>query len=208
VDNLYGKNKDYISYSSYTLWKQNKDAYRRKYYDGGESISSPELVFGKKIARLLEDKELDHIEKYKVMEQKIMVEIDGVKVLSYLDSYQPYKFLEYKTGVVSWTKTRVQKHLQLDWYSLMIQKWKGKVQDQCKLIWIETTKEKINYHGHKIEGGIRLTGKVEVFKRSVKQWERDLLEKEIIKTAHEIRRDYKETLQRHGKEVTEATSKK
>ena len=95
-------NRDYISYSSYNLWKSSKKQYRERYYLGIQMPQNAELIFGKKIGRYLEEDhpEVDHIEKYSVPEKKIELEIDGLKVLGYLDSYCPKEkaFLEYKTS--------------------------------------------------------------------------------------------------------------
>lgn len=201
---IYGHEKDSLSWSSYSAWKSGKDTYRKRYYASERpSFETAETIFGKKIGKYLEDghKEVAHVEKYSHPEHKISVEIEGVKIIGYLDNFDPIKkrFIEYKTshknkeGKHNWTALTVAKHKQLDFYSMLIQEKYGKVQNQCKLIYLETQESFIEYKGRKLESvnkGLKLTGDVRVFKRCIEQWERDAIKRDIIKVAKEIKEDY------------------
>lgn len=201
---IYGWNKNTISWSAFSTWLSSKEQYRsRYYYEERPSFQTPETMFGNHIGKKLEDgdPEVGHIEQYSHPEHRILVTVGGVKLLGYLDSFDPKKnrFLEYKTshknkkGEHYWNAVKVAKHQQLDFYSLLIQKKYGSVQNQCKLIYMETEETPVQYKGRKFETinkGLRLNGNVKEFKRSIEQWERDVMRDEIIKVAKEIKEDY------------------
>lgn len=197
--------KGYLSYSSITLWQTNKDQYRKKYYYGQESHDTTETLYGKHIAKLLENNSplLAHIPRYPVSEHPLEIEINGVPIKGYLDSFDPERlaFQEYKTGHLSrhngppWTKIKVAKHEQLPFYSLMIKTKYGRVDPWCDLIWIETqfAKQEIEFEGHTLSSltrDLELTGRVEIFRRRIAQWERDRIRKWISTCAEEISNDY------------------
>lgn len=218
----FGYNKDSLSWSAFSKWKGSKEQYRMGYYFAERpSFQTAETMFGNHIGDKLENKhpDVDHIEQYSKPEQRILVTVGGVKLLGYLDSFDPKKnrFLEYKTGHKNkkgahyWNAVKVAKHKQLDFYSLLIHKKFGKVQNQCKLIYMETEESVIIYKGRKLEPmhkGLRLTGEVKEFKRTIEQWERSAMQREILKVAKEIEKDYErfkrsnpETLQSDGQET-------
>lgn len=201
---IYGHEKNSLSWSSYSKWKAGKQSYRDQYYHlERPRFETPETIFGKKIGKYLEEDhpEVKHVEKYKCPEHKISVEIEGIKVIGYLDNFDPIKkrFLEYKTshktkdGKHNWTDLAVSKHRQLDFYSMLIQEKYGLVQNQCKLIYLETQESYVYYKGRQLEAvnkGLKLTGEVKEFKRTIAQWERDAIKRDIIKVAKEIKEDY------------------
>jgi len=148
---MYGKDKPYVSYSAITLWRQSKDRYRKRYYELERGYTSTEMEFGSQVSRTLEtnacsDDVLARVPRYSVMEQELEVEIDGIRVRGFLDSFDPVKkrFIEYKSGHLSsvgeapWTQAKVEKHMQLPFYSLLIQEIYGEVDDKCHHVWIET----------------------------------------------------------------------
>src|SRR5574338_1078197 len=96
--------KKYLSYSQMNTWLKNKEAYRSRYYRGEKQHENPEMLFGKKIAKMLEDPKdhpvLSKIPHYSISEYGIKTEVDGIPVIGYIDSYDPdtKSFLEYKTG--------------------------------------------------------------------------------------------------------------
>lgn len=210
-----------LSYSQISLWLKNKKQYRERYYEGKESIETPETMFGKHIARLLEDPVeieknpvLKIVPKFSVPEYKIEVEVEGVKVLGYIDSFNPdtNSFFEYKTSHTNnWNDLSVARHMQLPFYSFLIKKKHKKVDKNCELIWIETRwkKQQMEYEGHILEGTKReleLTGKIERFKRKIVEWERKWIKDLILTTAKEIHEDYEQyqkTIAR-GKEIYES----
>ena len=198
--------KGYLSYSAMSAWLSSKDRFRDKYYFGTDSLDTPELRFGKKIAELLEndDPSLAHIPRYSHPEHRFEIDVDGVKIMGFIDSYdQPTnRFCEYKTGHCrpdgspAWDVIKVRQHTQLPFYSLALELQEGSVDDECSLIWIETKFKKatIEFDGHALEGSTRdleLTGRVETFKRVIKPWERKRMRNFIRTIAEEITEDYR-----------------
>lgn len=196
------KDKDYLSYSAINTFIHSPEQYRRQYFEGTPFIESPEILFGGKIARLLEtrDPSMDHIMQFSVPEQKLEFEVEGVKILGFIDTFSPEQKIvgEYKTGKQPWTQERVNKHLQLDIYSLGVEKIFGEVSDLCYLIWMQT--EQVD---HKKEGrsthadsySIRLTGEVQTFERVITKDDRYAVRELIVRVAHEIDRAYKHFLE-------------
>lgn len=197
--------KPYLSYSQFRLWKDNKDAYRRRYYFNEPSWDTPETLFGRQIAKKLEqgDTVLSTVPRYDTPEHKIELEVGGIPLLGYLDSFHSteHKILEYKTGHHSkdgkapWDRVKVQKHEQLDFYSLLVEEKYGHVDPLTMLVWLETVKKQktVEFEGHILTGKdytIELTGRVECFKRKVFSYERKNIKKEIISVAQEIAADY------------------
>lgn len=205
--------KSHFSYSAYTLWLKDKNAFRRKYYENEKPFETVETIFGKKIATELQElKKIEGLVVYPEPEHKIEVDFRGLKLLGYIDSFwlDRYKFREYKTGhksadgKVPWDIVKVKKHVQLVWYSLLIELRYGLVDNECHLDWLETAfrKKTKDFDGHELETESRelyLTGQIKTFKRKIFKWEREKLKREIIKVALEISQDY-ETYQRNTKQ--------
>lgn len=196
--------KKYLSYSAWNLWLTNKNAFRKRYYENVKTIASPEMLFGKEVAKLLEKKKLLHIPRLEIAEHPIEIMIGDIPILGYLDSFseKDKKFLEYKTGHLTpngkpfWNNVTVAKHTQLPFYSLMIKTRYGSVDNHCQLIWLETEfkKKKIKFQKHTLTAISRelcLTGNVEIFDRKITEYERQKVKKSIIETAKEISEDYK-----------------
>ena len=193
----FGKNKKYLSYSAISTWLQSPATYRKRYYESSPMVFTPELMFGKKIADLLENKDesVAHIKQYVKPEQKINCEIEGVPIFGFIDSFDPEtnSFYEFKTGRVAWTQRRVDKHLQLDIYSLCIENIFGSVNDECELIWLETEKKEEKTTGlitHEESHRIALTGVVKEFKRTITDEDRLACRDMIVRIAGEISDDY------------------
>ncbi len=196
------KDKDYLSYSAINTWLHSPEQYGKLYFDGTPFIESPEILFGGKIGRLLEthDESMSHILQYAVPEQELRFSVDGVNILGFIDSFSPERnaILEYKTGKQPWTQARVNKHLQLDIYSLGVETLFGRVEDLCHLIWMQT--EQVD---HKKEGrsthadsySIRLTGRVETFPRVITRDDRYAVRELIVRVSHEIDEAYRNFLE-------------
>jgi len=196
-----------LSYSSLTLWKRDKKAFRRRYYEGDTSFSTAYTMFGKEIAEALERGEHPNVPKYKESEVECRVEIDGVPVLGYLDSFDPKKnrILEYKTGIATpdgkprWTNLLVHKHDQLPFYSMLVEEKYGAVHKEVRLLWLETSwgEDLKEYYSEELGmtlsmnvNRLKLTGKFEMFKRSIDPWERDEMRAWVSKSAEEIAEDF------------------
>jgi len=184
-----------------SLWQSNREGYRQRYYFNGPSFENKETIFGKKVARMLEDgikdPVLDRVPRYKLMEHRIEVKVGGVPFLGVLDSFSKQRkaIVEFKTGKEAWTDLRCAKANQLVTYSLLTKIKYKKVDPWVRLVWIETRdgKETREFGGHTLIGKnnqIEFTGKIQVFNRRIAEWQRQKMKKEIIKTAKEISDDY------------------
>ena len=197
------------------LWCRDQQAYRLRYYLGEPYLSTPYTEFGNLIGGALERREWDHPALAPVRgkvpqgthpEHKLEVEIAGVPILSYLDDFhlQNYAIEEYKTGIrdskgnAPWDRVKVRKHKQLTLYTLMVKEKYGDWNPDIQLTWMETewarVCNEVKFGAGVIEEcqlGLRLTGHVETFKRTIAPWELDRMEKFIRDTAEEISEDYK-----------------
>jgi len=197
--NKYNLPKKYLSYSAIAVWLKNPHDFRRRYYENAPMIMTPELHFGKKISKLLEIQHdsLSHIKQYSKPEQVVKCEIEGVPLFGYIDSFDPMDcaFYEYKTGHVAWNEKRVNKHLQLDIYSLAIEEIFGKVTDECSLIWMQTKRIEKPTQGrvtHEEAYKIEFTGKVKEFKRVITKEDRNNMRSLLVEVAEAISSDYSE----------------
>lgn len=205
----YNLPRGYLSYSAIMLWIKNPDAYRRRYYLNEKDIESEPMRFGKKIAEVLQSRDfkefpaLRQVPYYPISEHPLDVEVDGIRVKAYLDLWKQegFSFGEVKTGSVShtngppWDKVKVARHEQLPFYSFLIKKTYGKVDPIVPLIWLETRYKSVTDRvGSRLMEGegkeLELTGRIEIFKRRIAEWERVRIRKLIIKTAKEISKDY------------------
>lgn len=216
----FGYNKYYLSYSAWNLWLRNKDEYRRIYYEGGKKMETKETIFGKQIAEILEKTDLlSHVKHYELQEHPIEVEVEGVKLVGYLDTFDPIlcAFGEHKTGHLTkdgkapWDRVKVAQHKQLDWYSFLIKTKYKRVTNRVFLNWLETEfmDKEIEFNGHKLKSKsqeLRLTGRVETFYRSIYEWQREKIKKEILEVAYEIEKDYQEYCSRKAGETQPQTT--
>ncbi len=200
--------KPHISWSQLSCWLQNPTRYRKEYFENGEKLNSRYLTLGKNIAKLIEEgkhKELiPDLETYDTPEHEIKCLVDGVPILSYLDSYNKVQtidvpanvFREYKTGKIPWDRARVQKHDQLVFYATALKWSMGAMPEYCDLDWIETketTSETTDFwrEGDKM---VRVTGRVVSFHREFDMREIERMEELIVKVAWEISDAYQDFL--------------
>lgn len=189
------REKDYLSWSQYSLWTKSKREYWKRYGLNENRSANKFFAKGKELADAMEYGDdgsfstdellsvvLENIPKLDFMEQEIKVVMkNGENLLSYLDSCSIYmtEFLEYKTGKVAWTQELVDKHEQLLFYALSIYINSGRTEiPTCKLIWIETEQTETE--------GLKYTGLVEEFPRSFTVEEIEEFEDVLIKTITEI----------------------
>ncbi len=200
-----GSVRDRLSYSGWSLWLRDKEQYRKKYYRNEKLPENPEMLFGKKVAEQLESNDplLAHVPRYPEPEFEMKVEVAGVPITGYLDSFDPDipAFLEFKTGHTNykgdapWDRVKVAKHEQLPFYSLLIETQFGKVQNKCSLIWLETVfKDKVQLFqgvtfGLSIQE-LELTGRIETFHRIIYKYERARIRKSIQDVARAITEDF------------------
>lgn len=191
--------RSYLSYSQMQCWLHNKERFRREYFESGEKLDTKYLRFGKGIAKMIEEGKhttlLPNLPVYPCPEFEIRCEIEGVPMLSYLDSYDPANnvFLEYKTAKSPWTQSKVQKHEQLVVYATMLKHSVGKIPAYCDLVWIETQVGglPIDDFWRTNEGIVNVTGKIQSFHRIFDPREIKRMEETIVKCANEISEAYK-----------------
>lgn len=196
--------KKYLSYSQIDLWIKNKNEYRLRYYEGKKSPDTVYTLFGRDVHEQIDtDPKFADIRLPKA-EHKILVEVSGIPVMGYLDTYHPvtHYFGDYKTGIRKpdgkprWTQYDVEMHEQLPFYSLLIQEKYGVKMNKSYLVWLETifkdTTIKKGATTINLGRELLLTGEMERFERRIYQYDRDRMKKWIIKSAKEIHNDYGE----------------
>lgn len=195
-----------------------------RYYLNEPSQETRYTIFGKRVALMLEqwkahkpltaeqpkiDKEffdvLKKVPKYQFPEHRISFTVEDIPVLCVIDSFSKQKkaILEYKTSKNPWTNLMVLKHEQLDMYSLAVKEKYGSVNPRVKLVWLETefAPEMQQVGSRQIEGDsdqLRFTGHMEIFERTINEYERKHMKSKIIKTAYEINDDYQDFLKNYG----------
>lgn len=172
-------NREYFSWSQYSLWSTSKREFYKRYVLDQPSLSNKFFNKGKEIGEYLETGEIPHyctdpllevvgalVPKLDIMEEKIeaLIEFDddtqSIQLLSFVDSgaIDGESFLEYKSGKIPWTQDLVDNHEQLDFYALSYYIRGGyETIPTCKLIWIET---------EETDEGLRYTGQVMQFERT------------------------------------------
>ncbi len=198
----YNLPKKYLSYSALELWRKDKNAFRSKYYEGIDRGDTIYTLYGREVHEIIDkDPAYAHI-RLPIAEQEMTVKVSGVTVMGYIDTFDPetHDFNEYKSGIRKpdgsprWTKVDVQKHDQLPFYSMMIEKKYGTKVNTCKLVWLETQKEaqSMKIGGVTLGQGskLSLTGHLEVFERKIYQYDRDRMKKWVVTSAEDISNDY------------------
>jgi len=181
--------RGYLSYSQMTCWKSSPARYRREYFENGKKLDSKYLRFGKQFAQMLEDGQIAQIPRYSAPEHEIKTIIGNVPCLSFIDSYEPTEhiFIEYKTGKIPWTQSKVQKHEQLVFYATALKSVTGIMPQYCHLIWIPTEENQGTEFWDKVDKRVMLSDKEPmIFKREFDEREIVRMEKEIVKVALQI----------------------
>lgn len=215
IDDKYFLPRPYLSYSAANDFYYNRQRFQDKYYRGIEGPVTPELTFGKSIGERLEAvinkkecakdvltySDLDGvtIPHGDVAEKKLEFKVDGIPILGYMDSFLTSNnyIVEMKTGKTPWTQGRVDKHFQLDVYSLGVEILEGKVNDECMLVWLETEKVIKPLEGrcsHASAYDIQFTGKVKEFIRTITKDDRAAAYDRIVTIAQDISEDYTDWL--------------
>lgn len=162
------------------------------------------MIFGKAVHKAIEDNDttfpnlsLHKIERYALHEHQVEVEIGGVPVKAYIDTFdlEFRMFRDYKTGLTRWSQGKVNNWQQLPFYSMLLEHKYGTVQDLCFIDWIETEKhyEIREVMGHTIaatKDTPRLTGVVESFSRFITIAERKAMVSYTVQTAQAISEDW------------------
>lgn len=192
--------KVHLSWTAMSTWNSNPERYKREVFEGGPKLETKFLDFGKKIAELIElgqhTELLPDLPVYDTPEHKIECTVAGIPILSFIDSYdsKTNNFLEYKTGKIPWTLSKVQKHDQLVFYATALKWSTGRMPEYCDLVWIETIERKPEqvdfWRNEKKE--LEVTGRIKTFHREFDEREIARMEQLIIRTATEISEAYKQ----------------
>jgi len=138
---------------------------------------------------------------YDVRELEIRVDVQGVPILAYIDSYDPTNnvFRDTKTGIVPWDKAKVIKLGQLPFYAVALKHKYGKVPEYCHLDWLQSKESKkeaveVDDFWRTNETELNLTGYMKSFQRDFDEREIEKMEELIVKTAEQISEAYKSFL--------------
>jgi hypothetical protein len=191
--------RPYLSYSAFSLWKSSKEGFRKRYYLNEQIFDTQQSRFGKE-----QHSKMEENPDVKGSETRLECEVEGIKLLGYVDSLCPdtLKIIDFKfshlskTGKEPWDVVKVRKHQQFPFYCLMVKTLHGKYNPDVELHWHETkfndnTRE---FDGHILttdrRGDMDVTGKVSIIKRTVAEYELDNIKEEIINVTREISNDY------------------
>lgn len=193
----------YLSYSALYLWYTNKNQFRKRYYLKEKGIETRYTLFGKTAHESIEtDVRLTHIPKLPIKEHEIKVKIDGVPIRAFIDTFdkKTLAFYEYKTGLqhpdgaARWNLKRVQEHKQLPFYALLIREKYGKYNPNTLLILLETAwnndSVKIGDTEVIFSEDLQLTGRSEIFTRTITDEELEDMRKWIVTGYNQIVEDY------------------
>lgn len=200
--------KPYISWSQLSCWLSNPVRYRREYFEDGKKLDTKFLSFGKNIATMIENGQhkelLPDLQTYDTPEHEIKCLVNGVPILSFLDTYNKIEtidvpanvFREFKTGKVPWDRARVQKHDQLVFYATAL-KWSvGVMPAYCDLDWIETCETggvSVDFW-RETDKIVNITGRIVSFHREFDEREIERMEDLIVNVAWQISDAYQDYL--------------
>lgn len=191
--------RKHLSYSSFSLWKTSRESFRKKYYLDQEVFNTLQSKFGKEQHELMEASP-----DVKGSETKLECPLGKINLLGFVDSLCPdtLKIIDFKfshlskTGKEPWDNVKVRKHQQFPFYCLMVKQIHGTYNPDIELHWHETKfkDNTIEFDGYTLTSDMKnemeVTGRVEIFKRHVAEYEVENIKNEIIKVAEEISNDY------------------
>jgi len=201
MSNKYHLPKKYLSYSAISLWYKSPEEFKKRYFLGQPSPTSPYMMFGKEVAEALESGSYPLIPRFTHSEFKIEVEVEGVKILGYLDSFEKDtgKIMEYKSGIPHkdgkprWTQAEVQKLDQLPFYSMLVKEKFSLFKPWVKLVYLETEwcedTVQEEFDGHMLDkkvNRLQLNGNITEFNRRIELWEHERMVDWIVRAAEQI----------------------
>ena len=200
--------RKYLSYTQYDTWIKSKKLYREIYYENKKRFETRESIFGKNAANLLEKGEyhplLAKLPKGTHPEYRIETVIEGIPILSFLDSFTPgtNSIYEVKTGRVPWDQHRVDTHDQLPFYCMAVLSKFGHYDPHVLLAWLETIllpqTEIISGITFESKPIVAFTGNLQVFTRFVDESSLQRITEALVMTADEISKDYTEWKEKRG----------
>ena len=187
-----------LRFSLFEAWWHNKQEAMKRYFPSEpEKFSNKYMRFGSYVAEELEKRPIpewlnipvvdlkgkpsDVPIAYDVNEYRIIHEYEGILIRGSIDSYDTptHRFLDNKSVKKVWTQGKVNKHIQLPFYSVLIEDHNGFVEDICHIVCLPT--------GVDEEGNVRLTGEPAVaIARTITADERKEMREKMIDTAKDI----------------------
>jgi len=173
--------KPYLSWSQLWLWEQSPKYYAQRYFEGRD-LTFLSNLFGSEMAKALEDNDMANpdpalaqamifLPKYPLREHRIEIGGTNCPLLGSLDGYDPKgpDIGEYKSGKIEWTQAKVNKHGQLDFYSLLVYLKEGKLPRKVMLHYFCTNQK---HYGRvfSFEKKITLTDVLRMSGRATKAW--------------------------------------
>lgn len=188
------REKDYLSWSQYSLWISSKREFWKRYGLNENRSANKFFSKGKELADAIDNDDdgeyskdellsviLQNLPRLDFPEFELRVKMkNGETLLSYVDSGSAdfSEFYEYKTGKVPWTQELVNDHQQMLFYALGYYIKSGRETiPTSKLFWIET---------EETEEGLKYTGSIECFERIFTIEEVLEFEDTLISTINEI----------------------
>ena len=185
---IHTDNRPILRFSMFEAWWKNKQSAMKRYFPSEQiDISNDWMRFGSMVAQALEVRPIPEwvahlaMPQYDIQEYRIIEDIEGYLVRGTLDRYSTdlHKILDDKCTATVWSANKAQKHIQLDFYSVLVQERHGWVDEESHIHCIPITKDECDI--------IRFTGEPTVLLPHITtQAIREELREKIINTAKEI----------------------
>lgn len=185
---LHADGRPVIRFSMFDHWWRNRQAAMERYFpEEAPNITNAWMEFGSRCAAAQEETPpplwVAHLFKpeYDIQEYRIIEDIEGFLIRGTLDRYSTelHKILDDKCAKVMWSKNKAQKHLQLDFYSVLVEHRHEWVDNESHINCIPIDMGD--------DGIVRFTGEPPVMLPHITtQVMRDELKAKIISTAKDI----------------------
>ncbi len=185
---LHETGRPILRFSMFEAWWKNKQSAMVRYFPAEpKSVTTCWMEFGSMVARALEVRPIPEwvahlaMPQYDIQEYRIIEDMEGYLVRGTLDRYSTdlQKILDDKCTKTVWSANKAQKHMQLDFYSVLVQERHKEIDDESHIHCIPIDMDD--------NGIIRFTGEKPVLLPHVTtQATRDELRAKIISTAKDI----------------------
>lgn len=185
---LHEDGRPILRFSMFEAWWENKQKAMERYFPAEpQNITTCWMSFGSQVAEALATRPIPEwvahlaMPQYDISEYRIIEDIEGYLVRGTLDRYstEQHKILDDKCAKTMWSANKVQNHVQLDFYSVLVEyrhKW---VDNESHIHCIPIDMDD--------SGIIRFTGEPSVLLPHITtQAMRDELREKIISTAKDI----------------------
>lgn len=189
---LHTDGRPIMRFSLYDAWRKSKhDAIQRYFPKEQKSISTPWMSFGSRVAEALTERPIPEwvahlaMPEYDEQEYRIIEDMEGYLVRGTLDRYSTslHRILDDKCSNTMWKKSKAQKHMQLDFYSVLVKERFGEIDNISYIHCIPIDMDD--------NGFIRFTGETPILlPHETTHYMRTQLREKILETAEEIRNDF------------------